>query len=101
MADRDTALAAQSLSEELAARVYSEQGYLVISTNRPYWIGEILYERNNENWRTKLTIPLRVIGVSNESEMEKQTARFLELAGINDKYVHCAFRHFYRVEAAD
>lgn len=87
--------------DELAAAVYAEQGFLILGSTEPRKMGEIRRESVHESWRTAVSTPMRIVGVSTEQEMRRQTERYIQLSGAHDHYQKNAYTHYYRVEAAD
>lgn len=82
--------------DELAARLYAEQGYLVVSHDQEWPIEHVFAPRGYP----RCGIPMRIIGPSNRQECESQCERAAKLFGspLPPPRTH---KYFYRVEAAD
>jgi len=82
--------------EELTQIIYAEQGFLVVSHEEEWPVGEVFFPRGNPPAR----IPMRIIGPSTKAECEAQNERAAQLFGspLPPPRHH---RYFYRVEAAD
>lgn len=86
--------------DELAARLYSDQGYLVVAGTSPRAIGDILKENSAHPERSLCNTPLRVVALSCHDELERQVA-LVQSYGLTVGPPVPAFRYYYRVEAAD
>lgn len=88
----------QMTGDELASRLFAEQGYLVIAASKPLDIGSLL----PPSWcidNRPHSCPLRIVALSSQQEFRSQRA----LAEKLDPGALCTVDHpyFYRVEAAD
>jgi hypothetical protein len=89
----------QMTGDELAAQLFTEQGYLVLFCDRQLELGDIV--RDNSQESDPATTPVRVIGESSRAEYWKQFRRANVLLGRPDRPLALEQVYFYRVEAAD
>jgi hypothetical protein len=91
--------------DELAARLYAEQGYLVIESPpwRPHAIGDLILiaESPASNGDRFVRIPLVVVAHSNIEEYKKQDDLATSLVGEESSGEFYPNATYYRVEAAD
>lgn len=88
-------------ADELAAELYRRQGFLVVNHSLRVQVGSILPAANGQRVGV-MSVPLRVIGLSNESEANHQHALAISIYGGPVGYgVVWQKPFFYRVEAAD
>lgn len=90
--------------DELAARLYAERGYLVMSSELELPLGDICEEAELVRDRERMRTMLRIVGQSNPAEYHQQQLRAAEICeehGISANRMPCLDPYFYRVEAAD
>src|SRR6185312_1664818 len=75
------AIAAPISGDELAARLFAEQGYLTFASKRNIKVGEITYEGTSV-LTSLISAPLRVVAVSSREEHTKQVNRMREILGL-------------------
>ena len=83
--------------DELAAALYAEQGYLVLSYYQEQEIGSI-HKRFTHGGIEVVPIPIRLISKSSIMEFDRQQDTKARMGARRDKPLG---HHFYRVEAAD
>lgn len=83
--------------DELAARLFAEQGYLVLAGNELKKIGDLVIGADSKfGWSAT---PVRIVAISNIREfMEQDRLATRIFGGISSETEH---RYFYRVEALD
>ncbi len=86
--------------DELAARVFTEQGFYVLPSDRVRTLGEICLKESREPVLSiPVDLPFRVIGFSNKQESDGQRILISRILG--EELPFSKKRYFYRVEAAD
>jgi len=97
------AIAAPISGDELAARLFAEQGYLVMGFEEPVPLGTILFDRKEHKApgiHGKCTAALRIVAHSSRDELESQYRLAQGLLGLGEAQ-DATVTHFYRAEAAD
>ena len=85
--------------DELAAEIYSRQGYLVIASHKPEVIGGIISA--GTNMLGDMNTPLIVKALSTKEEFMAQDKIGASLLGYEPIDLKAMYTYFYRVEAAD
>jgi len=85
--------------DELAARLYAEQGYLLVGTVLQLGIGEIIPHKA-QSPNDVVNTPLRVVGRATRTQYILQDQLAQRLAGL-EYHPDRDFDNYYRVEAAD
>lgn len=86
--------------DELAVTLFREQGFLVMSSDQPLAIGELVLSRPHGT-----TVPMRIVGLATKDQFLTQTAlahRLCdELADFPNETAIDPSDQYYLVEAAD
>ena len=89
--------------DELAAALYTEQGYLITGSRFPAELGSILNKsRFGFGESLPFTVPLKVVGTATYDQWKNQVKTMRRIgiaAGIRSDHVPRPY--YYRVEAAD
>jgi hypothetical protein len=84
--------------EEILQTIQAQQGYVVRSSNITYSIGEITDRSTSLGDRIECVTPMRIIGLSDESEWESQQRLKEQFGAPRNLFKNL---YYYRVEAAD
>ncbi len=87
-------------TDECAAVVYGEQGFLVIGSARPLVIGCVVRDNNPPRWGEPVSAALTVVGSATRADFAHQLKRLDELSGHPDTR-DIDWSHFYRVTVSD
>lgn len=91
----------QLTGDQLAARLFAEQGYFVMYSDYPLRIEAITTEDEYVMGREPVRLPFRIVGQSNREEYTDQRRRTSEITGYALDPFPSDAHYFYRCEAAD